>query len=181
MTITASGQGALNFALLISRYIRQFLRVDPRVALQYVYSVCLSADQEGVGREQVEIAWELCRRVILMAEAGGGWEDLVGGYTPDGTRFVRHYPSSVFCLFKPSVDRDHRTRQASPQAARRPQHRHLRLHGSNLASGRASIRARKACQRSDQTVLPRRRPRDSRSLPRSCVGRLYWRRRRWRE
>ena len=73
VTVTASGQGALNFALLISRYIRQFLRVDPRVALQYVYSVCLSADQEGVGREQVEIAWELCRRVIFMAQAGGGW------------------------------------------------------------------------------------------------------------
>src|SRR6266404_1153912 len=80
VTTTASGEGALNFALLISRYIRQFLRVDPRVALQYVYSVCLSADQEGVGREQSEIAWELCRRVILMAEAGGGWEDLVGGF-----------------------------------------------------------------------------------------------------
>lgn len=110
VTITASGHGALNFALLISRYIRQFLRVDPRVALQYVYAVCLSADQEGVGREQVEIAWELCRRVILMAEAGGGWEDLVGGFTADGTRFVRHYPSSLLCLLNPSVDWDYRTR-----------------------------------------------------------------------
>ena len=110
VTITASGHGALNFALLISRYIRQFLRVDPRVALQYVYAVCLSADQEGVGREQVEIAWELCRRVILMAEAGGGWEDLVGGFTADGTRFVRHYPSSLLYLLNPSVDWDYRTR-----------------------------------------------------------------------
>ena len=158
VTTTASGEGALNFALLISRYIRQFLRVDARVALQYVYSVCLSADQEGVGREQVEIAWELCRRVILMAEAGGGWEDLVGGFTPDGTRFVRIYPSSVCGLLNPFVDRYHRTRQASPQAARRPQHRHIRLHRSNLAPGRPTIRARKAYQRSDQAVLPRRRP-----------------------
>ena len=170
MTTTASGEGALNFALLISRYIRQFLRVDPRVALQYVYSVCLSSDQEGAGREQIEIAWELCRRVILMAEAGGGWEDLVGGFTPDGTRFVRLYSLSIFCSLNPSVDRDHRTRQESPQAARRPQHRRLRLHGPNPAQSRPSIRARKAYQRGNQAILPRRRPRNGRSMPRARVG-----------
>jgi len=88
VSITPSGHPVLNLALLISRYIRQFIRIEPQVALQYVYCLCLSADQEPAGTEQVEVAWELTRRVILMAEVGGGWADLVGGYRPDGTRFV---------------------------------------------------------------------------------------------
>lgn len=85
---TSNGLPALNFALLISRYIRQFMRIEPQIALQYVYCLCLSADQGSAGKEQVEIAWELTRRVILMAEVGGGWADLVGGYRADGTRFT---------------------------------------------------------------------------------------------
>ncbi|KAG8823281.1 hypothetical protein FRC19_004266 [Serendipita sp. 401] len=88
LSTTSSGQPALNFALLISRYIRQFIRIEPQVALQYVYCICLSSDQGPIGKEQVEIAWELTRRVILMAEAGGGWVDLVGGYRADGSRFT---------------------------------------------------------------------------------------------
>jgi nuclear pore complex protein Nup93 len=64
------------------------MRIEPQIALQYVYCLCLSADQGSAGKEQVEIAWELTRRVILMAEVGGGWADLVGGYRADGTRFV---------------------------------------------------------------------------------------------
>ncbi|KAG8834375.1 hypothetical protein FRC17_009050 [Serendipita sp. 399] len=88
LSTTSSGQPALNFALLISRYIRQFIRIEPQVALQYVYCICLSSDQGAIGKEQVEIAWELTRRVILMAETGGGWVDLVGGYRADGSRFT---------------------------------------------------------------------------------------------
>lgn len=64
------------------------MKIEPQVALQYVYCLCLSADQAPSGKEQVEIAWELTRRVILMAEASGGWADLVGGFRDDGSRFV---------------------------------------------------------------------------------------------
>jgi len=93
VSTTSAGLPALNFALLISRYIRQFIRIEPQVALQYVYCLCLSADQAPAGKEQVEIAWELTRRVILMAELSGGWADLVGGYRADGTRFVSLSPA----------------------------------------------------------------------------------------
>ena len=64
--------------------------MDAREALQYVYCVPLSADQPGgVGKEQVEAAWELVRRIIVLANTGAAWEELVGGFRPDGTRFVR--------------------------------------------------------------------------------------------
>ena len=63
--------------------------MDAREALQYVYCVCLSADQpKGVGKEQVESAWELVRRIIVLANTGTAWEELVGGFRPDGSRFV---------------------------------------------------------------------------------------------
>ena len=63
--------------------------MDAREALQYVYCVCLCADQpRGVGKEQVESAWELVRRIIVLANTGAAWEELVGGFRPDGTRFV---------------------------------------------------------------------------------------------
>lgn len=64
--------------------------MDAKEALQYVYCVCLCADQPGVvGKEQVENAWELVRRIIVLANAGAAWEELVGGFRLDGTRFVR--------------------------------------------------------------------------------------------
>jgi nuclear pore complex protein Nup93 len=73
---------------LIWRYIRQFVKMDAKEALQYVYCMCLSADQgEGVGREQVETAWELVRRTIVLSNSGPAWEELVGGFRPDGSRF----------------------------------------------------------------------------------------------
>lgn len=63
--------------------------MDAKEALQYVYCVCLAADQgDGVGKEQVENAWELVRRIIVLANTGAAWEELVGGFRPDGTRFV---------------------------------------------------------------------------------------------
>lgn len=66
--------------------------MDAKEALQYVYCVCLTADQaNGVGKEQVEIAWELTRRIIVFANSGPAWEELVGGIRPEGGRFV--------CLF----------------------------------------------------------------------------------
>jgi nuclear pore complex protein Nup93 len=66
--------------------------MDAKEALQYVYCICLSSDQgDGVGREQMEIAWEQVRRIIVLANSGVAWEELVGGFRPDGTRFVRAF------------------------------------------------------------------------------------------
>lgn len=74
---------------MIWRYVRQFVKMDAKEALQYVYTVCLSADQGDVGKEQVEIAWDLARRIIVLANSGPAWEELVGGFRADGSRFVR--------------------------------------------------------------------------------------------
>ena len=87
---------ALSISTLIWRYVRQFVKMDAKEALQYVYCICLAADQgDGVGREQLENAWELVRRIIVLGNSGPGWEELVGGFRPDGTRFV----SLAFLIF----------------------------------------------------------------------------------
>lgn len=63
--------------------------MDAKEALQYVYCVTLSADQaNGVGKEQVEIAWGLTRRIIVLANGGPSWEELVGGVRAEGVKFV---------------------------------------------------------------------------------------------
>ncbi|KAI0641165.1 nucleoporin-interacting protein NIC96 [Trametes meyenii] len=88
LTLSATSPPALSLSTLVWRYVRQFVKMDAREALQYVYCVCLSADQPGgVGKEQVESAWELVRRIIVLANTGAAWEELVGGFRPDGTRF----------------------------------------------------------------------------------------------
>ncbi|KIP04441.1 hypothetical protein PHLGIDRAFT_31350 [Phlebiopsis gigantea 11061_1 CR5-6] len=88
LSLPPSGSPALSLSTLIWRYIRQFVKMDAKEALQYVYCVCLCADQPGgVGKEQVENAWELVRRIIVLANTGAAWEELVGGFRPDGTRF----------------------------------------------------------------------------------------------
>jgi len=79
----------LSLSTLVWRYIRQFVKLDAKEALQYVYIVCLSADQGDIGKEQVEIAWELVRRILVLADSGPVWEELVGGFRGDGSRFVR--------------------------------------------------------------------------------------------
>ena len=69
--------------------MRPFTKHDAQHALQYVACICLSADQsDGVGKEQVDYAWVEVRKIIVLAE-GVGWDELVGGLRPDGTRFVR--------------------------------------------------------------------------------------------
>ncbi|EAU93284.1 nucleoporin-interacting protein NIC96 [Coprinopsis cinerea okayama7 len=88
LTLSPASPPALSLSTLIWRYVRQFVKMDAKEALQYVYCVCLSADQgNGVGREQVESAWDLTRRIIVLANSGPGWEELVGGFRADGTRF----------------------------------------------------------------------------------------------
>lgn len=80
----------MSLSTLVWRYVRQFVKMDAKEALQYVYCVCLSADQgDNVGKEQVENAWELVRRIIVSANSGPAWEELVGGFRADGTKFVR--------------------------------------------------------------------------------------------
>ncbi|KAH7926212.1 nucleoporin-interacting protein NIC96 [Leucogyrophana mollusca] len=88
LTLSPVTPPALSLSTLIWRYVRQFVKMDAKEALQYVYCVCLSADQgSGVGKENLESAWELTRRIIVLAHSGPAWEELVGGFRPDGTRF----------------------------------------------------------------------------------------------
>ena len=83
---------------VVWRYVRQFVKTDPKEALQYVYAVTLGADQPGTaGPEQLELAWDLVRRIVVLANSGPAWDELVGGFRPDGTRFVRSLQSSQKC------------------------------------------------------------------------------------
>ena len=89
MTLSPVSPPALSLSTLIWRYVRPFVKMDAKEALQYVYCVCLNGDQgHDVGKEQLENAWELVRRIIVLANTGPAWEELVGGFRPDGTRFV---------------------------------------------------------------------------------------------
>lgn len=55
-----------NFARLIQRYIRNFVRIDPQAALQYVYLLSLNADApSSIGDEQVQACWDMIQAVIL--------------------------------------------------------------------------------------------------------------------
>lgn len=83
--------------------------MDAKEALQYVYCICLSADQgNGVGKEQIENAWELVRRIIVLANAGTAWEELVGGFRADGTRFVSSCEPGLIPSLRPT-EWNHRT------------------------------------------------------------------------
>ena len=89
VSLSPNSPPALSLSTLIWRYVRTFVKMDAREALQYVYCVSLSADQgAGVGKEQLEAAWDLVRRIIVLANTGAAWEELVGGFRPDGSRFV---------------------------------------------------------------------------------------------
>lgn len=99
LTNPRTGLATLNFPLLISRYIRQFQRSDPKEALQYIYCVTLNSDKisalagtdhSAVPHEQLATARQMVRRLILGCD--GKWDDLVGAFRDDGTRFV-----SSFC------------------------------------------------------------------------------------
>lgn len=99
VTLSPLSPPALSLSTLIWRYVRQFVKMDAKEALQYVYCVCLSADQgNGVGKENLESAWELVRRIIVLAHSGPAWEELVGGFRPDGTKFVCLPVYVVGCL-----------------------------------------------------------------------------------
>lgn len=96
MSLSSFLPPALSLSTLTWRYVRQFVRLDSKEALQYVYTVTLGADQPGViGKEQLELAWDLVRRIIVLANVGPAWDELVGGFRADGMRFV--------CIFSPSL------------------------------------------------------------------------------
>ena len=79
MSLSPAAPPALSLSTLIWRYVRQFVKIDAKEAMQYVYCVCLTSDQgNGIGKEQVETAWELTRRIIVLANSGPAWEELVG-------------------------------------------------------------------------------------------------------
>ena len=89
VSLSSSLPPALSLSTLIWRYVRQFVRLDAKEALQYVYTVTLGTDQPGgIGREQLELSWDLVRRVIVLANVGPAWDELVGGFRADGMRFV---------------------------------------------------------------------------------------------
>ncbi|KAN0129758.1 nucleoporin-interacting protein NIC96 [Lactarius tabidus] len=89
LSLSSSSPPALGLTTLIWRYVRQFVRLDAKEALQYVYTVTLGADQPGgIGKEQLGLTWELVRRVIVLANAGPAWDELVGGFRGDGMRFT---------------------------------------------------------------------------------------------
>jgi len=89
LSLSPSSPPALSLTTLIWRYVRQFVRLDAKEALQYVYTVTLGADQPGgIGKEQLGLAWDLVRRVIVLANTGPAWDELVGGFRADGMRFT---------------------------------------------------------------------------------------------
>ncbi|KAI0289329.1 nucleoporin interacting component Nup93/Nic96, partial [Multifurca ochricompacta] len=89
LSLSSSLPPALSLSTLIWRYVRQFVRLDAKEALQYVYTVTLGADQPGgIGKEQLELAWDLVRRVIVLANTGPAWDELIGGFRTDGMRFT---------------------------------------------------------------------------------------------
>ena len=93
MCLSPDSPPAFNFAALIRKYVRPFTKHDSTHALQYIACICLSADQgDGVGKEQIEYAWQEVRKLIVLAE-GAGWDELVGGLRADGSR---HVSSSYF-------------------------------------------------------------------------------------
>ncbi|KAH9487230.1 Nucleoporin NIC96 [Psilocybe cubensis] len=88
LSLSPTGPPALSLSTLIWRYVRQFVKMDAKEALQYVYCITLSSDQGGgVGKEQVELSWEFVRRIIVLANSGPAWEELVGGVRPEGGRY----------------------------------------------------------------------------------------------
>lgn len=115
VTISPVNAPALSLSTLIWRYVRQFVKMDAKEALQYVYCVCLAADQgDGVGKEALESAWELLRRIIVLAHSGPTWEELVGGFRPDGTKFVcGGLPPCLELTGSCYVERYHRTRRTA--------------------------------------------------------------------
>ena len=78
--------------------MRQFQRTDPKEALQYVYCVTLNSDKGSnlapkrneASLDQIDLARQFVKRVILGCD--GKWDDLVGAFREDGSKFVSVLP-----------------------------------------------------------------------------------------
>ncbi|KIY66378.1 nucleoporin-interacting protein NIC96 [Cylindrobasidium torrendii FP15055 ss-10] len=87
LCLPPSGHASISLPNIIARYIRQLVRTEPATALQYVYAISLTADQPVVGKEQLERAWEMIQEIIVHSQTGAAWDNLVGGFRADGSRF----------------------------------------------------------------------------------------------
>lgn len=66
------------------------MQSDPKEALEYVACICLTCDQsDAVGKEQMELACEQTRRIVVQLDADAKWQTIVGHFRADGTRIVR--------------------------------------------------------------------------------------------
>jgi hypothetical protein len=84
-----------NFARLIQRYVRNFVRIDPPAALQYVYLISLNADAPNtLGEEQVQACWDMIQAVILETR---GYNLVLNEQGSDGQPVVSHF-SGKTCL-----------------------------------------------------------------------------------
>lgn len=56
LSLSPASPPALSLPTLIWRYIRQFVKMDSKEALQYIYTLTLSSDAPGpIGKEQVSL------------------------------------------------------------------------------------------------------------------------------
>ena len=77
----------------------------------------LNADQGGgIGKVQVENVWDLVRRIMILANPGPACDGLVGGFRPDGTRFVGALSCYVYPSLNYPVEWHHRARRATSAA-----------------------------------------------------------------
>lgn len=88
VTVTTSGGPEsltyLNFSRILYRYYRQFATSEPSEALQYIYTICLSADAPApVGDEQVQRCHAYLRELVMDTRA---YAELLGDVRSDGTK-----------------------------------------------------------------------------------------------
>ena len=78
-----------NFTRLIQRYVRNFVRIDPPAALQYVYLLSLNADApDSIGEEQVQACWDMIQALILETRS---YNLVLSEKTSDGQNVVRNW------------------------------------------------------------------------------------------
>ncbi|KAH6917714.1 nucleoporin-interacting protein NIC96 [Coprinopsis sp. MPI-PUGE-AT-0042] len=88
LSLSPTGPPALSLSTLIWRYVRQFARMDPKEALQYVNCIGSLARPAGWRWKGTDprlpgrLRGRYCHR-----EQWAGWEELVGGFRSDGSRY----------------------------------------------------------------------------------------------
>ncbi|KAH8822758.1 nucleoporin-interacting protein NIC96 [Flagelloscypha sp. PMI_526] len=88
LTIRPDSPPAFSLSTIIWRYVRLFMKMDPKEALHYIATIPLSHDQDsahpslrtGAGKEQLKITYDLLRRLIVQSNPGPQWDALIGGF-----------------------------------------------------------------------------------------------------